>query len=247
MDLPQIIILPVIFVATLIRSTFGFGDALLAMPLLSMAVGLNTATPLVGLMGITISSTILVKHWRDVHFRSLRLLIIFTLIGIPVGILLLKGVYENVMKLILAFVIIIFSLYKMFKPALFTLASDRLACFFGLLAGILGGAYNTNGPPIVVYGTLRRWNPEKFRATLQGYFFPTGSMIALGHCFGGFWTKPVLLNYLISLPVILIAILLGGRLNRKIPKEKFDNYIYICLVVLGIVLLIDTGRSIISF
>jgi uncharacterized membrane protein YfcA len=247
MGLPQIVILPVIFLAALTRSTFGFGDALIAMPLLSIAVGLNVATPLVGLMGVTISTIILIKHWHDVHFRSLWLLVIFTLIGIPIGILLLKDVYEDVMKLILAFVIIIFSFYKIYKPVLFTLASDRLACIFGLLAGILGGAYNTNGPPVVVYGTLRRWNPEKFRATLQGYFFPTGSMIALGHCFGGFWTKPVLLNYLISLPVILIAMLLGGRLNRKIPKDKFDNCIYICLVILGIVLLVDACRSVISF
>ena len=244
MDIPQIVILPIIFIATLTRSTFGFGDALLAMPLLSIAVGLNVATPIVGLMGITTSITILIKHWRDVHFRSLLSLIISTLIGIPIGILLLKGVYENVMKLILAFIIIIFSLYKIFKPKLFTLASDSSAYIFGLLAGILGGAYNTNGPPVVIYGTLRRWDPEKFRATLQGYFFPTGSMIALGHCIGGFWTKPVLLSYLVSLPVILIAILLGGKLNRKIPKDKFDNCIYIFLIILGIFLLIDTGRSI---
>ena len=244
MDTPQVVILPIIFIATLTRSTFGFGDALLAMPLLSMAVGLNVATPLVGLMGITTSTTILIKHWREVHFRSLYPLIISTLIGIPIGILLLKGVYENAMKLILAFIIIIFSLYKIFKPKLFTLTSDGSAYIFGLLAGILGGAYNTNGPPVVVYGTLRRWNPEKFRATLQGYFLPTGSMIALGHCIGGFWTKPVLLSYLVSLPVILVAILFGGKLNRKIPKDRFDNCIYIFLIILGAVLLIDTGRSI---
>lgn len=243
MDNSLIVILPVIFTATLARSTFGFGDALVAMPLLGMAVGLNIATPLVGLMGITISSTILIRHWRDVHLKSVWLLILSTLIGIPVGILLLKGVYENAMKMVLALVIIIFSLYKIFNPKLCALTNDKLAFTFGLLAGILGGAYNTNGPPIVIYGTLRRWNPEKFRATLQGYFFPTGSMIALGHCFGGFWTKTVLLNYVVSLPVILIAILLGGKLNRKIPKDKFDNYVYICLFVLGIVLLINTGKT----
>lgn len=247
MDTSQIVILPIIFIATLTRSTFGFGDALVAMPLLTIAIGLNIATPLVGLMGITISATILIKHWRDVHFKSVWLLIVSTLIGIPVGILLLKGVYENAMKFILAFVIIIFSLYKLFKPKLFTLTNDKFAFGFGLLAGILGGAYNTNGPPVVIYGTLRRWNPETFRATLQGYFFPTGSMIALGHCFGGFWTKTVLLNYLVSLPCIFIAILAGGRLNRKIPKAKFDNYVYICLFILGIVLLIDTVRSILLF
>jgi uncharacterized membrane protein YfcA len=243
MDTPLIIILPVIFIAALTRSIFGFGDALVAMPLLSMAVGLNITTPLVGLMGITISTTILIRHCRDVHLKSVWLLILSTLIGIPVGILLLKGIYENTMKMILALIIIIFSLYKIFKPKLFILVNDKLAFTFGLLAGILGGAYNTNGPPIVIYSTLRQWKPEKFRATLQGYFFPTGSMIALGHCFGGFWTKTVLLNYLVSMPVILIAILLGGKLNRKIPKDKFDNYVYICLFVLGSALLINTGKS----
>jgi len=212
------------------------------MPLLSMAVGLNVASPLVGLMGITSSVTILIRHWRRVHFKSVWLLIVPTLIGIPIGVLLLKGVYENVMKLILAGVIIIFSLYKIFKPKLFILRNDKYAYIFGFIAGILGGAYNTNGPPIVIYGTLRRWEPENFRATLQGYFLPTGSMIALGHCLGGLWTKTVLLNYFISLPIILIAIFAGARLNCKIPKGKFDNYIYTCLIVLGIVLIIDTIR-----
>jgi uncharacterized membrane protein YfcA len=244
MDAFETVILPIIFIATLTRSTFGFGDAMVGMPLLAMVIGLNTATPLVGLMGITASATILIKHWRDVHFKSLWPLIVSTLIGIPIGILLLKGVYENVMKSVLAFVIIIFSLYKILKPRLFTLADDKLACVFGLLSGILGGAYNTNGPPVVIYGTLRQWNPEKFRATLQGYFFPTGSMIALGHCIGGLWTKTVLLNYLLALPIILVAIFLGGWLNRKIPKVKFDNYVYMFLVVLGVFLLIDTIRSI---
>ncbi|MHC4167474.1 MAG: sulfite exporter TauE/SafE family protein [Planctomycetota bacterium] len=244
MEVSQTIILPMIFIATLTRSTFGFGDAMVGMPLLVMVIPLDTATPLVGLMGITASSTILIRHWRDVHVKSVWPLVVYTLIGIPIGILLLKGVYEDVMKTVLALVIIIFSLYKLFKPKLFTLANDRLACIFGLASGILGGAYNTNGPPVVIYGTLRRWDPEKFRATLQGYFFPTGALIAIGHCIGGLWTRPVLQNYAFSLPVILVAIILGGRINRRIPKARFDNYIYIFLVILGACLLVSTVRSV---
>ncbi len=238
------IILPIVFVATLTRSTFGFGDAMVGMPLLVMAIPLDTATPLVGLMGITASATILIRHWRDVHVKSVWPLIVYTLIGIPIGILLLKGLYENVMKAALALVIIAFSLYKLLRPRLFTLANDRLAFIFGLASGILGGAYNTNGPPVVIYGTLRQWNPEKFRATLQGYFLPTGSLIAAGHCIGGFWTRTVLLNYALSLPAILAAIFLGARLNRMIPKAKFDNYIYMFLIILGACLLVNTVRSV---
>jgi len=238
------VILPIVFIATLTRSTFGFGDAMVGMPLLVMVIPLEAATPLVGLMGITASSTILIRHWRDVHIKSVWPLILYTLVGIPIGILLLKGLYENVMKSILALVIIVFSLYKLFKPKLFTLANDKLACIFGLASGILGGAYNTNGPPVVIYGTLRRWAPEKFRATLQGYFFPTGALIAIGHCIGGLWTKPVLVNYALSLPVVLAAIFLGGRINRRIPKDRFDNYIYIFLVILGVCLLVSIVRSV---
>ncbi len=244
MDTFEAVVLPIVFIAALTRSTFGFGDAMVGMPLLVIAIGLNTATPLVGLMGITASATILIKHWRDVHIKSVWPLIVYTLIGIPIGILLLRGLYENVMKSVLAFVIIIFSLYRLFRPKLFTLASDKLACVFGLASGILGGAYNTNGPPVVIYGTLRQWDPEKFRATLQGYFFPTGSLIAIGHCIGGLWTKPVLVNYALSFPVILVAIFLGGRINRKIPEARFDNYVYLFLVILGVCLLIETVRSV---
>jgi len=244
MQMDGTMILPIVFAATLTRSTFGFGDAMVGMPLLVMAIGLDTATPLVGLMGITASATILIKHWRDVHLKSVGLLIIFTLIGIPIGILLLKRANENIMKSLLAFVIVTFSLYKILKPRLFALSDDKLAWFFGLVSGMLGAAYNTNGPPVVIYGTLRGWDPEKFRATLQGYFFPTGSMIALGHCIGGLWTRTVLLTYAMSLPVILVAIFLGARVNRMIPKEKFDNYIYVFLVILGVCLLINTIRSV---
>ena len=47
-----------------------------------------------------------------------------------------------------------------------------MAWLFGFGAGVLGGAYGMNGPPLVAYGALRHWSPKRFRATLQGYFLP---------------------------------------------------------------------------
>lgn len=240
----QVVMLVIIFVSTFTRSTVGFGDAMIAMPLLSMTVGIDIATPLVGLIAVTISIMILIKQWQKVHLKSVSMLVISTLLGIPIGIVFLKErAYDDMMKLILAIVIIVFSLYKLLKPKLFVLENDRFACIFGLFAGILGGAYNTNGPPIVVYGSLRRWNSTRFRATLQGYFLPTGAMIALGHGAGGLWTQHVLASYLACLPVVFVAIVLGGRINVKIPDGRFDNCVHVCLIIIGIILLINTGMS----
>ncbi|MCP4712078.1 MAG: sulfite exporter TauE/SafE family protein [Planctomycetes bacterium] len=238
----QVLVLVILFGATLTKSTFGFGDALVAMPLLSLVMAVEVATPLVALMAVTISGVILIKQWRDVHLKSLGMLIAATVAGLPVGVFLLKGLNDEVMKMILAGVIILFSLYQLLHPRLFWLKTDRWAFLFGILAGILGGAYNTNGPPVVFYGALRRWDPARFRATMQGYFVPTGGMIVIMHGIGGLWTRAIWMNYVYGLPLILVAIFLGGWLHRRIPQDKFNKYIYVGLFVLGVVLLINSIR-----
>jgi len=236
-------ILSVLLVSTLVRSTFGFGDALVAMPILAMAVGIKTATPLVGLVAMTIAFAILLRSWRDVRFKSGWRLVVSSLAGIPIGLLFLKLSYDAPMKLALAFVIVGFSLYKIFNPDGLRLRTQKTSYLFGFLAGILGAAYNTNGPPIVIYGSLRRWAPDEFRATLQGFFFVTGWPILAGHCAAGLWTRPVLTLYAMSLPIVFIAIIAGSLLNKRIPAGKFDKWIYSLLIVIGTFLAVETIRG----
>ena len=68
-------------------------------------------------------------------------------------------------KVVLGTVIIAFAMYRMRGRDGVELKDDRLAWMFGFGAGVLGGAYGMNGPPLVAYGALRRWSPEQFRAT----------------------------------------------------------------------------------
>ena len=229
--------LTILFVSTLTRSTFGFGDALIAMPLLSLIIGVQTATPLVAFVAPTIALTIVWSNWRSINLNATWRLIISSLIGIPVGVLVLKTAPEEIVKSFLGLAIILVSLYNLAKPRLMTLTQQKWAYLFGFVAGVLGGAYNTNGPPVVIYGALNRWPPERFRATLQGYFLPTGLFILVGHGLGGLWTVQVLRLYALALPVVLIAILLGGKLNRRISPGRFEKFIYMTLVGLGLLLL----------
>ena len=99
----------VLFVATLVRSAFGFGEALIAVPLLALTMPVKEAAPLAVLVSITIAFVILLQDWRLVHFRSAGWLVLFTLMGIPLGLLLLRTVSESAVKAILAAIIIAFS------------------------------------------------------------------------------------------------------------------------------------------
>jgi uncharacterized protein len=242
LELSFILVLVVIFIAALSRATFGFGDALIAMPLLALFISIKTATPVVAVMGMTISIAILYGDWRQISFKSIWVLVVFSIIGIPIGLLFLKGAAEDIVKLSLAVVLIIFGGYKLFRPDLFQLRSRRFSFIFGLISGILGGAYNTNGPPIIIYGTLRKWKPDMFRAVLQGVFFPTNFFIIIGHGAAGLWTKEVWHLMMFSLPVIFLAIILGGKLNKIIPAEKFIKFVYAFLIIIGFVLLFNVIR-----
>jgi uncharacterized protein len=82
--LPIILIL---FVATLIRSVFGFGEALLAVPLLALFMPVDVAAPLAVLVSITIALQILFQDCRLVHVRDAGWLVLSTLFGIPLGLL----------------------------------------------------------------------------------------------------------------------------------------------------------------
>ena len=230
--------LSIFFLTGLVRATFGFGDALIAMPLITLLLGSQIATPVVALVTNVVTMIILWGDWRKVDIRAARQLILASLIGIPFGLWLLKAAPEQIIKTILAIIIILFSLYRLLQPRLIKLVGDRWAFLFGFSAGILGGAYNTLGPPIIIYSTLRQWPPDRFRATLQGYFFPTGLLIVSSHGLSGLWTQPVRQLFLLSLPLIPLGILLGRKLAQYIPPARFDQIIYIILILLGILLLI---------
>jgi len=232
-------VIVVLFVATLVRSSFGFGEALIAVPLLALTMPVEEAAPLAVLVSITIAFVILLQDWRLVHLRSTGWLVGSTLAGIPVGLVLLRTVPESIVKTILAALIIAFSAYSLTGRHRRELKDDRLAWFFGFNAGVLGGAYGMNGPPLAVYGALRRWPPEYFRATLQAYFFPASIAGMAGYFLTGLWTPAVNHFYIISLPGVVVATFLGRSLNRRMATRQFIAYVYAGLIAIGVVLLLQ--------
>ncbi len=232
-------VLGVICLATVIRSALGFGEALVAVPLLALIIPVEVAAPLAVLVSVTVAGVILLQDWRDVHTGSAWRLIVSTTFGIPFGLLLLTSVAEPVVKAVLAAVIITFSGYRLVGRSRFELKDDRLAWLFGFGAGVLGGAYGMNGPPLVAYGTLRRWSPDRFRATLQGYFFPASLLGMAGYWVAGLWVPAVTRFYLMSIPVVLAATAVGRVLNRRLDGRRFLLYVHIGLLVIGGILLIQ--------
>ena len=244
MEAATLNVLLVVFLATLVRSTFGFGEALIAVPLLALSIPIAVATPLAVLLSITIAAIVVVQDWRKIHVRSTVWLLAPTFLGIPLGIVLLTSIHQNFVKAALAIVIMVFSGYFLAGKEQPELRSDSrswlLGC--GFVAGVLGGAYGMNGPPLVIYGAMRRWSPQHLRASLQGYFLPAGIVAMTGYWFAGLWIPAVTHYYLISLPVAFPAIFLGRFVNHRLKEDAFIKYVHAGLICVGVTLLIQAIR-----
>ena len=241
-------VLVIVFIATLIRSAFGFGEALVAVPLLAFYIPLEVAAPLAVLVSITIAGIVVVQDWKKIHLQSTPWLVFSTLLGIPLGVLLLTSSHQRIVKAALGVIILAFSVYSLAGERLIgrapvELQRDSRTWLFicGFCAGVLGGAYGMNGPPLVVYGTMRRWSAQYFRATLQGYFLPASIVGMGGYWLAGLWVPAVTHYFLVSLPVTLIGVFLGRVINHRLHGDAFLKYIYLCLAGIGALLLVQAA------
>ena len=245
LNITTVLVLVVVFVATMIRSTFGFGEALIAVPLLALILPVGIVAPLAVLLSITVAGVVVVQDWRRIHVRSAGWLLGSTLAGIPLGVALLASSHHRLVKAVLAMVIVVFAGYFLTgkRPPELRDDSRRWLMGCGFLAGVLGGAFGMNGPPLVMYGAMRRWSPQHFRATLQGYFLPASVVAMAGYWLSGLWVPAVTHYYLLSLPVVVPTIFLGRAANHRLRGDAFLKYVYGGLVCVGTVLLIQALRG----
>ena len=245
MDLTIAIIL-ISFLSSFIRSTFGFGEALVALPLLALILPLQVAVPLAVMLSIAIALLVVLQDHQHIHFHEAKWLIISALPGIPLGLYLMLQLKEDFAKIALGLLICLFSVYSIFKkptPNKQNSPSKQnknsgLLYLLGFLSGILGGAYGLNGPPLVYYGDKQGWSSERFRATLQAYFLPASTFALIGFIAQSMVTEQVVHYFIIALPSAIPAVYLGRWLNKQFTSGVFFKIVYTFLLLLGTMLLV---------
>ncbi len=236
-----ILITGIIFLSSLVRSIFGFADALIAMPLLLLVTDISIASPLVALFSTAIALGIIIKdknNFKAIFNYKLLAVIILT---IPIGAFLVQQINQSIIYISLGATLIFFSLFKLyFDNVIEFRINNFLAYSLSIISGLLGGAYNVNGPPIVIHGTLSKWEPQEFRAKLQGFFLPTNIIIIITHITSGLWTVKLFSTFSICIPFAACAFVLGTYINKKLNLSSFNKAIYYLLLLLGISLILNT-------
>lgn len=239
-----ILIIIVVLLATMMQSLSGFGFALLMMPLMTFLLGISAAGPLVALAGLTLYTINVIRYRRQMLGGEIWRLAVAAIAGAPVGVWALTHIHEGVIKFLLGLVLIGYAGYELFHPTGLTLRSQRWSYLAGFVGGCLGGAYNTTGPPVVIYGSMRRWPKQEFRAVVQTIFFVTAVMTVASHYVANRLTPAVLSMYVTIAPAMLIGLVVGSIADRWVDRRRFRLIVALTILVLGVTLSVDAFRAV---
>jgi len=229
----------IIFFAFFTRALFGFGGALISIPLLAFFFKLNFAVPLEAIFEVALSLMLIKGELHKINKKALIPLVLGSFIGTLLGTYFLKSFANDILQKLLGIVIIIFSLNLLRKQNQeVNILPVPVGVVTGTISGILGGMFGTSGPPFVIYLAHQIKTKDVLRATLIGLFafdftWRLGVFIVTGLI-----TKDVLLMTLYLTPALILGTLLGKKSFVTINEEQYRKLVVILLVITGALLII---------
>jgi uncharacterized protein len=212
----------------------GFGSVLVALPLLVLFLDLEMAVPLVSIWGMTINTILLLQLRAHLRRQNILPLTVAAIPGIPLGVYILKHANTRVLEMLLGILLVIFSLYFIWSGGKTRNLANAWVYVAGFGSGCLGGSLAMSGPPVIVYTALKPWDKDEIKSTLTGFFFLSGLIILATQAMGGLVTTAVLTGSLISIPFVIVGVILGSAIYRKLETDRYRQVVVGLITLLGL-------------
>jgi len=211
----------------------GFGGALFSMPLLLLFADPKWAAPVVVLCYTINRIPALFVLRKNLMWDHSILLIAAAAPGAFLGTYFLKSLEPEIIMKILGTLLVLYSVYKFSAPTLKLQFSIFWAIPAGFLSGLLGGAFGTDGPPVIVYATLKPWTKEQVIGMLHSFFLFANLLVIGSYGYYGLLKAPVLTASALSAPFAVAGFFLGLKINRHIRQRHFEIVLSCMIGIMG--------------
>jgi len=227
----------VLLLAYWVRGMAGFGSGLIAVPLLTLAWPVTVVVPLVVALDYFGSASQGIRNVEAVSWREQFVLIPFMVVGVGLGLWVLRAVSTSLLAKVLGGFVIVYAIYQMLP--LPELRGSRVAATYcGFLGGLVGTLFGTGGPFYVIYLNLRGLERARFRATFAMNFLIDGGVRLAAFAGAGLFGPQTLGFLLASLPLAGAGLYVGGRIQTGLSQRTFQIVIRVLLLASGLALLL---------
>jgi uncharacterized membrane protein YfcA len=228
----------IIAAASFVMGLAGFGIGLVALAFLPFVMSPEPAIALTTLYSFILSVAILVPLRRDVEWRRLTPLLVGTILGTPLGVWTLAVLPAQAINRLIGVILVTITALEWLRVTPRRLAGARWGYGIGVLAGVLGGAVGTPGPPVVLYAAAQAWSPRAMKAHLLAFFTVNQAVILAGYWWANLLDAEVLrLAGVLALPAVA-GMVAGVAAFSRIDAARFRQIVYGVLFASGVVLLL---------
>jgi len=240
LDLIQITVVSSAFLAAgLVKGVTGLGYTTSALPVITLAVGLHTAMPLVLFPSMASNLTVMVGagHFRTT-LRRFLLLYLALLPGLGLGLALVLTADQDLAASVLGLVIIVYCAFAFWRPALrLTERQERtMQIPVGLLNGLINGFTGSQIIPLVPFMLSLRLEADRFVQAVNIGFTLSSLVMVFGLSQVGLLNWSTLLFSVAGIVPAILGSWVGAILRRRLPDTRFRLFVLSVLIVLGAIL-----------
>ena len=226
-----------------VKGLIGFGNPLVASPLLAMRLDNLVITPGMLLMDCPVNAYITWKNRKNFNWRKVAPLVFVNLCGVIPGALLLKTTLPWVIKTALGVVVVLLGVematrsrrkVRQEKDSLWL----RLGASF--VSGVCAGLFGIN---ITLVAYLQRVAKDyaEFKGSMCFLFFGENLFrLATYLTVGGFVTREALLFGAVSVPAAILAMFVAGRVAPHLDEKKLNRWAIVLFIFSGVSIIVKS-------
>jgi hypothetical protein len=235
----------IVLAAALTTGVTGFGFNLVSVPLLALYLDARSAVVVSLVLGVFASALLLIPADVRSHIdRRIALLLFgFSLLGLPIGVLLFTVASPTLLKLAIGLITVAYAAPLLWSNRARSRGHLYLGAVAGFVGGVLASSTGLSGPPAIVFAHSRGLQPATLRATLAAYVLLVTLVTLPLLAMTGWLNSEKLSGSVLLIPAVLVGVFVGRALFHRLPMHIFQRIVVLSLVVMGVANLVAAALS----
>jgi uncharacterized protein len=224
--------------ACFVQGLAGFGIGLVSLAFLPYLMPPAHAIVLITLYAAAFTVIIFIPLRRDFVLRGMIELVVGTVLATPLGVWILAVLSPEALTRLIGLVLLLIVALEWFGLYPQRLAGRGWGFGAGVVAGLLGGAIGTPGPPVILYAAAQDWSARTVKANIQAFLIVNQAVIVIGYWWAGLLDREVWrLSALYAVPAAA-GLAAGMLLFNRLDRARFRRVVFAVLFLSGLVLLL---------
>ena len=229
-----LIILFIVFIASIIRGFNGFGFSATCISGFSFILPAIEIVPIILVLEVLISIFMIPYIWNKIDWNFVFKLLIGIALGSPIGLYLLKYLSSETTHLSVCLIIIFFSILLMRGYTNKSINNDQSKIFTGVISGALNGLTTLGGMPVALFLLVTSIQPAIIRGSLAALFFLTDVYAFILSFFAGIVDMTTIYRTIPLILILPIGVFIGNKFFIKSKEQLYRKVVFYFLIVISI-------------